>query len=116
MRTDDNNNPTAFTTDLAKQAGLVRGQDYFVGSPFAFNGGIYYTAKLIGDPIEITIRLIDAVGYYTAIGQQRWTYIALPKFVWNALTPEEKRDVIGFHYQHEGGTAMRGLFPNYGKP
>jgi len=24
--------------------------------------------------------------------------------------------VIGFHYQHEGGTAMRGLFPNYGKP
>jgi hypothetical protein len=114
MRTDDNNNPAAFTCNIAHQGGLKYGTEYEQGAPFEAGGVTYYTAKLIGDPIALTIKVIDAIGYYTQAGGTRWIYIALPKFVWDALTPAGKRDVIGFHYQHEGGTAMRDLFPNYG--
>lgn len=113
MRTDANSNPAAFTTDLARQAGLVQGVDYQDGTPFPTPPLV--TAALLGDPIAITIKLIDAVGYYTRQGARRWDYIALPKFLWDSLTFEQKRDVIGFHYQREGGSAMKGLFPNYGR-
>jgi hypothetical protein len=113
MRTDENKNPAAFTTDIAVQAGLVEGVDYVAGTPFPAPSKLV-TAKLLGDPIAITIRVIDAIGYFTRQGELRWTYIALPKFVWNDLTAGQKRDVIGYHYQHEGGTAMRALFPHYG--
>ena len=106
MRTDENNNPAAFTTDIARQAGLILGTDYETGTPF----GSYYTAKLLGDPIAITIQVIDKIGYYTATGALRWTYIAIPKFIWLSLTYDEKKAVIAFHYSREGGTAMKGLF------
>lgn len=114
MRTDKNNNPAAFTTEIARQAGLEFGTDYVAGDVFPPPSTLI-TARLLGDPVAITIRVIDAIGYYTKSGMRRWDYIAIPHFVWAALTPDQKRDVIGFHYQHEGGTAMRGLFPNYGK-
>ncbi len=113
MRTDANNNPAAFTTDIAKQAGLILNVDYCAGDPFPAPSTLV-TAKLLGDPIKTTIRVIDAIGYRTKSGAPRWTYICLPKFVWNSLTPDQKRDVVGYHYQNEGGTDMRGLFPNYG--
>lgn len=112
MRTDDNRNPAAFTTDLARQAGLVLGTDYVDGTPFLLPSTLK-TAKLLGDPVEITIRLINAVGYYTRQGNARWAYIAMPSFVWEALNEEQKRNVVGFHYAHEGGTAMWDLFPGY---
>lgn len=114
MRTDDNRNPAAFTTDIARQAGLQLGVDYVDGSPFP-SPSTLVTAKLLGDPVAITIRVIDSIGYFTRNGQPRWVYIALPRFVWQSLTDDQKRDVIGFHYQHEGGSAMRSLFPNYGQ-
>jgi hypothetical protein len=114
VRTDINNNPTAFTTAIATQAGLVLGVDYADGTPFPQPSPLV-TAKLLGDPVEITIRVIDKIGYKTHVGVNRWTYICLPKFVWDALSHDQKRDVIGFQYQYEGGTAMRDLFPNYGK-
>lgn len=113
-RTDRNNNPAAITTDVAKEGGLILGTDYEKGEPFA--GGLLFTARLLGDPIVLTIRVIDRIGYYTHKGLRRWEYIGIPDFVWAALTPEVKRDVIGFQYQHEGGTELRHLFPNYGKP
>ncbi len=119
-RTDSHNNPAAFTTDIAKQAGLVLGTEYTQGDPFTVpaSGGkmaTYYTARLIGDPIALTIKVIDAIGYFTHSGSPRWIYAALPKWLWNEMTADMKRDMIGYHYQHEGGTAMRGLFPNYGQ-
>lgn len=114
FRTDRNNNPTAFTADIAKQAGLVLNRDYVPGEPFPAPSTLV-TAKLLGAPIALSIKVIDAVGYYTKGGSLRWVYIGIPKFVWHALTMDQKRDVIGFHYQHEGGTAMRNLFPNYGQ-
>jgi hypothetical protein len=114
LRTDDNNNPAAFTIDIAKQAGLRPGVDYVAGDPFPSPSRLV-TAKLIGDPVAITIRVIDAIGFYTeATHSQRWEYIGIPHFVWMFLSPSQQRDVIGFMYQREGGTAMRHLFPNYG--
>jgi hypothetical protein len=114
MRTDENNNPAAFNANVAHEAKLVYGTDYEQGTPYVADGVTYYTAKLLGDPVALTIRVIDAIGYYTKDGRERWTYIALPKFVWDALTPDQKRDVVGFHYEREGGIAMRHLFPHYG--
>jgi hypothetical protein len=113
LRTDANNNPAAFTTAIAAQAKLVHGVDYVEGDAFPAPSNLF-TAKLLGDPVALTIRVIDAIGYQTHAGEPRWTYINLPKFVWAAMTPAQKRDVIGYHYQHEGGIAMRALFPNYG--
>lgn len=118
MRTDSNRNPAAFTTEVAKQAGLVLGVDYQVGDPFTDPGSpghILYTAHLLGDPVTTTIRVLDHVGYFTQGGRPRWTYIALPKFLWNAYGLDQRRDIVGYHYMHEGGTEMRGLFPNYGQ-
>ena len=114
MRTDQNNNPTAFTTDLAREAGLVLGVDYAQGDQFP-NGEKFWTAKLLGDPVTVTCRLIDKVGFFTSTNAVRWGYIEFPHFVWLQMTPAMKRDVIGWMYQREGGVAMRDLFPNYGK-
>lgn len=110
MRTDEHNNPTAFTTDLAKQAGLVENLEYTRGKVFPDNPKMF-TAKLLLSPIELTIRLIDNVGFYTKGNAQRWTYIGIPKFIWDALARDQKVRVIGFMYGHEGGTAMKSLFP-----
>jgi hypothetical protein len=113
MRTDDNNNPIACTTDLAKQAGLVLGVDYKIGTPFPPTYGVtslLSTARFIGDPIAMSIRVIDAVGYYTKNGSQRWDYIAIPQFAWNALSLQVKAQIIAFHYRREGGTKLLPLF------
>lgn len=115
FRTDANLNPAAFTTDIAKEAGLTLGVDYTQGDPFQAGGHVYYTARLIGDPIAVTIRVIDKLGYKTKGGTERWTYICIPKFVWDGLSADEKRDVIGYHYRYEGGSTMKPLFPNYGQ-
>lgn len=115
MRTDSHNNPAAITTDVAKQGGLILGTDYTQGDPFTVGTAAYYTARLIGDPVALTIRVIDKIGYRTKAGAPRWTYINMPKFLWDAQLPNIKRDIIGEHYRNEGGTAMRGLFPNYGQ-
>jgi hypothetical protein len=114
MRTDDNNNPTAFTTGIAKEAGLRESIDFISGTPFPLPSDLI-TAFLTNDPIVTTIKVIDKIGFYTSKGSQRWTYIAIPQFLWSSLTFNEKRDIIGFMYEHEGGIKMRGLFPNYGQ-
>jgi hypothetical protein len=113
VRTDDNNNPAAITTDVARQAGLAKGLDYTDGTPFPAPSTLV-TAKLLGDPVVLTIRVIDEIGYFTHLGAPRWTYIAIPKFVWDSLDADQKRDVVGYMYSREGGVDMRPLFPNYG--
>jgi hypothetical protein len=107
MRTDRHNNPTAFTTDIAKQAGLVEGVDYVAGDPFS--GGV--TAKLLGDPIETTIKVIDKIGFQTAKGNQRWSHTNYSKDQWDKMTHEEKIGVVGSMYQKEGGNgSLIGLY------
>src|SRR5271154_3974814 len=113
FRTDENNNPTAFTTDLAAEAGLILGQDYSNGTPFPAPSTLI-TALLLGDPIATTIRVIDKVGFYTygvpGTSSLRWGYIAIPFIIWSYLTPAAKKYVIGFMYLREGGVSMRDLF------
>ena len=115
FRTDRNNNPTAFTTSVAAEAGLILGTDYAVGDPFETGGRTYFTAKLLGDPVALSIRVIDTIGFRTAANVQRWSYISIPKFVWQRAhhIPLQQRDVIGAMYRAEAGVTMRPLFPNY---
>lgn len=116
MRTDSHRNPTAFTTDVAKTAGLHEGIDFVQGDPFTVPGPhgpiTYYTAKLLLDPLDTTIRVIDKVGFYTHYGSVRWTYEAMPTWLWLQQTRLTKIRIIGEMYSHEGGTAMRNLFPS----
>lgn len=116
FRTDRNNNPTAFTTDIAVQGGLVAGQDYEIGESFISDDGsikqTLYTAKLLGDPVELTIKVINRLGFYDSKGSLRWSYIAIPYVLWVSLNLEQKEYVIGYMYKQEGGTAMKKLFPN----
>jgi hypothetical protein len=109
FRTDENNNPTAFTTAIAAEAGLVQHVDYEQGTQFP-DGEQLWTAKLLGDPIAITIRVINTLGFVTATGALRWTYIMIQHGLWTRLTVKQKTDVIGIMYVLEGGTAMAGLF------
>jgi hypothetical protein len=113
FRTDRNNNPTAMITLLAAEAGLNLGVDYVIGDLFESSNRTYYTAKLLGDPVALTIRVIDALGFRTTQDVQRWTYISLPSFDWLRHTTDEKRDLIGYCYFREGGVTMRSLFPLY---
>lgn len=112
-RTDRHNNPIAFTTAVAKLAGLVEGKDYTRGDWFAGMPGAagFFTARVLGDPIATCLRVIDAVGFYTKSGAQRWSYIGVPDFLWRVAIDSERVRVVAFMYSHEGGTELRNLFP-----
>ncbi|SRR5216684_3956209 len=110
FRTDRNNNPTAFTTDIAKSAKLVLGVDYKIGESFQVGQSKYFTAKLIGDPILLTIKVIDKLGFYTKSGKIRWIYIGIPKFIWGSLDQSNKTKIIQFMYHNEGGKELEYLF------
>lgn len=109
-RTDRHNNPTAFTTDIAKQAGLVEGVDYVAGDAFPGNPNMK-TARLLGDPMTETIKVIDNIGFYTANGQQRWTHTAMTKPQWDGLSTSQKQEVVKEMYRREGGDGS--IFGSY---
>lgn len=112
-RTDRNRNPTAFTTALAREGGLKEGKDYEVGDSFRVEGKNYYTAKLLGDPVDLTLRLIDKVGFYTRHGKLRWNYIGIPHQAWRCLPCGVKLEVLGWMYSREGGTELKFLFRDH---
>lgn len=105
-RVDANNNPAAFTTDVAKTMGLIEGVDYVQGDKFPGDSNLY-TAKLLGDPVETTIRGIDNAGFTTQSGKNRWSYTdSIPGANdrdWPNLSYEEKVRVISEMNKHEGG-------------
>ncbi len=112
MRTDRNNNPTAMTTDVAKSLGLVEGVDYVVGDKFPGDSNLY-TAKLLGNPIDTTIKALNTAAndpnkqaFFTQSGQQRWNYIGLSDKQWLAMTPEQKKNTIAQMYKQEGGSGV----------
>lgn len=109
FRTDRHNNPTAFTTDVARAAGLKEGVDYVVGDAFPNNPSLK-TARLLGDPIDTTIRVIDNIGFQTSSGKPRWDYINIPKSQWDALSYNQKKSVIAQMYAHEGGNKLQSAF------
>jgi hypothetical protein len=106
MRTDRNNNPAAFTVDIAKQAWLVEWVDYEVWDKFPWNSKLY-TAKLLWDPIETTIKVIDKIWFKTKSGQNRWTYtdkIWLTNEKWAKMDSQQKENAVAKMYQQEGGS------------
>lgn len=113
-RADRNNNPTAFTTDVAEEAGLVLGRDYAVGDVFQEERHILspfkidcFTARLLPvNPVLMTIQVIDTVTFYTKIGTSRWAYINMSPELWKILSFYEKRFVIAIMYLFEGGTEL----------
>jgi len=111
MRTDRHNNPVAFTTDIAAQAGLVEWVDYSIGDPFG--DGKYNTARIIGDPIDTTIKVIDKIGFTTKAGAPRWSYtpkLGLTNEAWAKMDRTQKTAAIYKMYQNEGGSGE--LFRN----
>jgi hypothetical protein len=112
FRTDRNNNPTAFTTDIAVEGGLVQDTDFVQGDPFSDGAHTYYTAKLLGDPLALTLKVIDKIGFRVGSNpyESRWTYINLPYDLWKSLTLAQKTLVICDMYGCEGGTEMKHLF------
>ena len=108
-RADRHNNPIAATTEVASQ-GLKKDEDYSIGESFLVGPKTYYTARFLKDPVETSIKLIDAIGFRTNAGSPRWTYINIPYFVWKILDVPTKRRVIEEMYTHEGGTTMKKLF------
>ena len=108
MRTERNNNPTAMTTDVAKSLWAVEWVDYIQWDSFKTSSGwTLYTARLLGDPIETTIKIFDNAAekwipiFYTKKWGQRWSYIAMTNDQWKALTQEQKENVIRSMLQHE---------------
>jgi hypothetical protein len=109
FRTDRHNNPTAMTTELAAEAGLIDGEDYVRGDSFRGpDGKTYYTAKFLGDPVATSIRAMDQVGLYTQSGRTRWTYLKrIPAAAkWARLTYQEKAGIVFKMYRMEGGSGQ----------
>lgn len=101
MRTERNNNPTAMTTDVAKSLWWVEWVDYVKWDSFqTADWRTLYTAKLIGDPIETTIKLLDNAAntwrwaFYTKWWAKRWTHTAMSDAERLKLSPEEKKNVV----------------------
>jgi hypothetical protein len=138
-RTERHNNPTAFTTDLAKQAGLVEGVDYEIGDAFYDVGdklGLstmeeaiaekrktgeeikkYNTARIKKDDwFEVTKKLIDKVGFYDQNGGPRWSYIdklfsgGNANTIWNESDDEGKLKILKKMYGKETPSKYGGLF------
>ena len=124
FRTDRHNNPTALSSAVARQSMLEYGCEYTNGDGF---GRGYSTARLIGNPILLTIQVIDKIGFWTRRGLPRWFYVStitssiiftltpsqcrkVFTFAWSLLTKRQKTRVIGKMYQHEGGNEMKDLF------
>ena len=110
MRTERNNNPTAMTSDVARSLWWVEGVDYEVWDSWTNSKGqTYYTARLIGDPIQKTIELLDRAAeswrwaFYTKAGWQRWTYTAMSDAQWLALDYDEKVNKVLDMLKHEWG-------------
>ena len=115
-RTERNNNPTAMITAYAKELGGVLWEDYEIGDSFIWtdknwNPITLYTARLIGDPVEKTIELLDR---WLANGMPNifkwWTYASelwLNNNVWRNATEGEKRKIIEKMLKREWGNMAK---------
>lgn len=107
MRTERNNNPTAMITAYAKQLWWIEWVDYVQWDSFTWKDGrVYYTAKLLGDPIETTIRLLDrwVANNVKPNVFSAWSY-ASDLWMTNErrknMSQEEKKNLILKMLQHE---------------
>ena len=108
-RCNRHNTPTAMITAVARDLGGVEGVDYTKGDPFTDEqGNVLYTARLLGDGMETTIKLLDSAAsnpnkraFYTQGGQSRWGYTAMSDEEWLAMSHAEKVGYIDNMYAHE---------------
>lgn len=111
MRTDRNNNPTAMTTDVAKTLWLQEWVDYEVGDPFTTGSwSTLYTARLLGDPIETTIKWLDIAAndpnksaFLTGGWAPRWTHTSMTDQERASLDSAGKVAVVTEMYRREWG-------------
>ncbi len=111
MRTERNNNPTAMITAYAKQLWGVEWVDYVQWDSFTSTDEnwvthTYYTAKLIGDPMDKTIELIDRWVANNAKQNvfSAWSYakdLWMTNEKWKNMSREEKEALILKMLQHE---------------
>jgi len=111
MRTERNNNPTAMITAYAKQLWGIEWVDYVQWDSFTSTDEnwvthTYYTAKLIGDPIDKTIELIDRWVANNAKQNvfSAWSYakdLWMTNEKWKNMDREEKEALILKMLQHE---------------
>lgn len=87
-RTQRNNNPTAMTTDVAKQWWLILWVDYEKWDPFTTaSWQTLYTAKLLWDAYEKTRKVIDKIWFYTQKWSPRWSYVD-KLWIWGTSSKE----------------------------
>jgi len=91
---------------------LEEGVDYEVGDAFpgSEGGNQFHTARILGNPVETTIEVIDKVGFLTQSGTPRWSTPNISQEQWEALeaewstaSRERKIDIIEAIYKGEGG-------------
>lgn len=109
-RTDRHNNPIAVTTAVCRESNLVAGKDYEEGDPFTVGNLTLYTARFLGDPIQLSLRVLDSATYFTHHGTPRWTYMCITPKLWKSFSDTQRKLTVAEHYQHESGTEMKGLF------
>lgn len=106
-RANRHNNPTAMTTDAAKDMGLVEGVDYVQGDPFTGSDGkVYYTAKYLGNPVDTAIKAIDKGSFSRRGGGHRWDYIRNNKEMderWKTMSYTEKAAFVEEMRKYENG-------------
>lgn len=118
MRTERNNNPTAMTTDVAKTLWLVEWVDYVKWDSFKTSTWTLYTAKLLWDPIETTIKALDTAvangknAFYTQSWWQRRSHTAMSNEQWKSLSDEQKRNVVLKMLQNEWGDITKMSYYN----
>ena len=109
-RTERNNNPTAMIVEKVEALWWVLWVDYEIWDPFIWkdnnwNPHTYYTAKLIWDPVEKTIELLDrALANWNPNIFWWWTYASklwLTNDFWKNASDEQKRDTIYRMLQQE---------------
>jgi hypothetical protein len=108
MRTERNNNPTAMTTDYAKMMWLELWVDYEIWDSFiGGDGKTYYTAKFIGDPIEMSIKAFDRWAANNVFANEWWVlwhwHLWISNQQWLNMTDWEKREVINKILKKEWG-------------
>ena len=96
-----NNNPLNMTVDFMKIVWAELGVDYEVSSDSFVNSnwGTQYYAKLIWDPVETTIRVLDKAleNWVNPFTKTSWSYIDklwLTKEKWQGMTHDEKVEMI----------------------
>lgn len=103
-----NNNPLNMTVDFMKIMGWELWVDYEVSTDSFVNSnwGTQYYAKLIGDPVDTTIRVLDraVANGMNPFTTKSWSYIWklwLTKEKWQKMSMDEKKEMINKWLKYE---------------